>query len=729
MATLVTDNSSNNNNNAEEPVLSTKFIKQNKPRIFNLYTSSLKITYNAPDSTTIKGTIELKNIRHIYFDTDNRYDNMASLGKSDRAKKRLTIIIDISSRKYKLTPDTENDMRSWLRTLLKMNILHNKITERKVSMRGSLKSTSGLELEKSFGIPHLYDRILLLNRNEKQGGDAEDEKEKQENVTNLFVHIHDVTHDDMPLKFDVSGDTSINKMIQNIIDEIKPKDNDDDDDDKKKKEGGGGGNTKRIDESSSFNISKEDYENVRSEVFQIKLLLKGKRYDDDLSSAWKSDEWFETSEFHIPRIRHLQMSFQRKITPLAKLVLQKRIGAKAVEAGGIYVELVPLYLVPQLQIDIKINCVQLLRDDSTNKQFAMYKINVQNGGLRWIVSHRFSEFHTFYTNLVELWSQRAGSVSPSMNKSNAMKPLPSIPSKTFSKTLDIPFLDLRRKELEKFIKELLKHEWASQRPEVLSFLGFMSDHSDTGILSKPKSIHISKIQEVVNTGDIVLFKSKNSLSGLQRIATGTNWDHIGIILQRTEALYDIIEATGDGVQMYPLINRLEVYNQTLMSEIAVRQLSGNIPATFSKDLENFFDKVEGKPYELTTKKILFKESLTDYEDRSGYFCSELVAAAYEECGLLNVGKDDVNKFWPVAFAPGGHFERSLNSGFELGSVFVINCNKAEVGNARRVVGSGSNTIRRLRSNLYNSSRKATTTTKDIIIEAPKDDDDTTNAKE
>ena len=45
MATLVTDNNSNNNNNAEEPVLSTKFIKQNKPRIFNLYTSSLKITF------------------------------------------------------------------------------------------------------------------------------------------------------------------------------------------------------------------------------------------------------------------------------------------------------------------------------------------------------------------------------------------------------------------------------------------------------------------------------------------------------------------------------------------------------------------------------------------------------------------------------------------------------------------------------------------------------------
>ena len=120
----------------------------------------------------------------LYFDTDNRYDNMASLGKSDRAKKRLTITIDISSRKYKLTPDTENVMRSWLRTLLKMNMLHNKITERKVSMRGSLKSTSGLELEKSFGIPHLYDRILLLNCNEKQGGDAEDEDDDARPIDN-----------------------------------------------------------------------------------------------------------------------------------------------------------------------------------------------------------------------------------------------------------------------------------------------------------------------------------------------------------------------------------------------------------------------------------------------------------------------------------------------------------------------------------------------------------------
>ena len=76
----------------------------------------------------------------------------------------------------------------------------------------------------------------------------------------------------------------------------------------------------------------------------------------------------------------------------------------------------------------------------------------------------------------------------------------------------------------------------------------MSDHSDMGNLSRSKSVHISKIEALVKTGDIVLFKSKNSLSGLQRVATGTNWDHIGMVVRRTE-LYDIIEATGDGVQI------------------------------------------------------------------------------------------------------------------------------------------------------------------------------------
>ena len=231
----------------------------------------------------------------------------------------------------------------------------------------------------------------------------------------------------------------------------------------------------------------------------------------------------------------------------------------------------------------------------------------------------------------------------------------------------------------------------------------MSDHSDTEKLDKygGRSVHISKVEELVSTGDIIMFKSRNSLSGLQRIATGTNWDHVGMVLKRGKKICDLLEATGDGVHMYPLAQRLEVYSRTLMSEICVRQLQGNVSVNLTKMVEDFFDKVEGKPYELTTKKILFKEGCEDYEDRSGFFCSELVAAAYEECGLLNVEKDNVNRFWPVAFSPSGYFERSLNSSYELGPVILIDCNKAEIGNARRMVSSGC----RRKTNFYKSSFK------------------------
>jgi hypothetical protein len=420
---------------SESPVLSTEFIKQNKNRIFNLYEAALKITYTAPNSDVVKGTIDLKNVHHIYFDTDNRFDTLTSSKTKGRLKKRCTFTIDISSRKYKLTPTTENDMRLWLRTLLRINVLHNKITERTITLRGSLKSISGLELEKSFGIPHIYDRILEL----------EEEEENEERKSNLFVHIHDLTHDDIPLKYNICSNNSINKLIEETINTLKPKDSEEEE------------------KKDALKMTQENYDNLCAEVFQIKLLVNGKRYKDDLASAWKSEEWFETGEFHVPKVRHLDLSFQSKITPLAKLVLKNKIGTEAAQNGGVYIELVPLYLIPQLQISIKINNVQLLRDDATNKQFAMYRINVQNGGLRWIASHRYSEFHVFHTSLVELWAQRG---TP-----NGIKAIPQLPPKTFSKTFDIVFLDQRRRELEKFIKDLLNHEWASQRPEVLSFLG------------------------------------------------------------------------------------------------------------------------------------------------------------------------------------------------------------------------------------------------------------------
>ena len=401
------------------------------------------ITYAIPESGTVKGRINLKDVQHIFFDTDKRFGNVE--GENSNLKKRCAFIIELASRTFKLTPQRETDMQVWLRALLRIEVLHDKITERQTSIRGSLTATCGVHLEKCLGIPHLYDRIL--NRKMSQDGSSSDPDVPLEEGPNLFLHIHGITADDSPIKFTMDRGASINAMIMKVIRNLQP-----------------GG---PLEKAGVISLSDKDFETLSSETFQIKLLLKGKRYQQDLSSAWRSEEWFDTSQFNVPRFRHLDLDFNRKINPLAKLVLKNKIGTAAVEKGCVFAELVPSYLVPQRQINIHVKTVQVARDDSTNKLFATYNINVQNGALRWIAPHRFNDFHIFHTSLNELWSER-GSTS---QNSSVVKPLPPLPPKTFSKVLDINFLDQRRRQLEKYVKRLLDHEWASQRAEVLSFLG------------------------------------------------------------------------------------------------------------------------------------------------------------------------------------------------------------------------------------------------------------------
>ena len=58
-----------------EADLSSTFIKQNKTRVFSLYIQHSVITYAIPESSTVKGRINLKDVQHIFFDTDKRFGN------------------------------------------------------------------------------------------------------------------------------------------------------------------------------------------------------------------------------------------------------------------------------------------------------------------------------------------------------------------------------------------------------------------------------------------------------------------------------------------------------------------------------------------------------------------------------------------------------------------------------------------------------------------------------
>ena len=85
------------------------------------------------------------------------------------------------------------------------------------------------------------------------------------------------------------------------------------------------------------------------------------------------------------------------------------------------------------------------------------------------------------------------------------------------------------------------------------------DHSDTHTLDKygGRSVHISKVEELVSTGDIIMFKSRNSLSGLQRITTSTNaGSRRDVVLKRGKTLCDIL-GDEDGVHILPVGSAFE----------------------------------------------------------------------------------------------------------------------------------------------------------------------------
>lgn len=60
----------------------------------------------------------------------------------------------------------------------------------------------------------------------------------------------------------------------------------------------------------------------------------------------------------------------------------------------------------------------------------------------------------------------------------------------------------------------------------------------------------------------------------------------------------------------------------------------------------------GKKYKLTLQKLLKRESLVKGKkvvEEDGYFCSELVAKALKQCGLLDPVKAST-QYWPVDFS-------------------------------------------------------------------------------
>jgi hypothetical protein len=109
-----------------------------------------------------------------------------------------------------------------------------------------------------------------------------------------------------------------------------------------------------------------------------------------------------------------------------------------------------------------------------------------------------------------------------------------------------------------------------------------------------------------------------------------------------------------GVSIYNWRQYIQYFD--LYQKITIRKLEYLKKADVQRELLSFVKKNLGKNYEINFKKLVTMESDVNWdminkekEQERGYFCSELVAKAFKNVGLLDEKKSSC-RYWPVDFA-------------------------------------------------------------------------------
>ena len=231
-------------------------------------------------------------------------------------------------------------------------------------------------------------------------------------------------------------------------------------------------------------------------------------------------------------------------------------------------------------------------------------------------------------------------------------------------------------------------------------------------------LHCSMLPRVAETGDCVLFRTKNPVATLQRAVTLSAWDHVGLLIHRNNAglvcaaaeaaTTGIIECDMNGCRYYSLDNYVACEWHRQYSEMALRQLLWDRrgAAEVSTALETWSDEVLGLPYRLTLAKITGGggsgkgDGAGDAAGGDGdggdaappvtvppnFFCSELVAHAYQTLGVLPASRPAAG-YWPVTFSEDSGLE--LLRGASLGEAIPIDFRTPGVDRVRGAEPGGA----------------------------------------
>ena len=157
----------------------------------------------------------------------------------------------------------------------------------------------------------------------------------------------------------------------------------------------------------------------------------------------------------------------------------------------------------------------------------------------------------------------------------------------------------------------------------------------------------STLSDHLHEGDIILFGNRGVQQRCVHCLTKSEYDHVGLVVMRARhggALQElcVLESTIEGVGHIPLRYFVDCARweqcRRRYSKVAVRRLAidgGKLQLHHRVALRGYVNEMLGRQYNLSPAalaKAYF--GVTQQEDLTTVFCSELVAGAYKAMGLL-----------------------------------------------------------------------------------------------
>eukprot|EP01068_Selenidium_serpulae_P000627 Selendium_serpulae@DN11131_c0_g1_i1.p1 len=194
-----------------------------------------------------------------------------------------------------------------------------------------------------------------------------------------------------------------------------------------------------------------------------------------------------------------------------------------------------------------------------------------------------------------------------------------------------------------------------------------------------------KFQEIVDTGDVILFRTKRTVSRIQRILTGGVYDHVGLVIRKKNGNLQLLEAMGDtGVALQGWTMFIERGWFLAYERVAIRRLHFPRSRTKLNALAEFCKENVGKPYKLSVSKLMKTETIGG--DKEDFFCSELVANALKILGALKLDAPSAH-YWPSSFGQMANPPLPLENNSSLDDELIVDFHlDPQIGAQLQVMG-------------------------------------------